>query len=276
MLKPSAYTVPSDPARHHLPKLNPLEYPSDNPEMNSIEAAEELFAACSLAIFMGVLHPATYLHPDVAMGGIPNRKQLQEMEEHDRNAMSFEERNACAGVRATAYKALKWFERNYRFVASNGQPPKLSCQEFLEEKLAEQAYAIYLAKAKAAGLGIEGYPGCSLDAVERQLRGTFPNESGVWDILERHFQNKTQLQYVHADFSGWKLEVITSPRCENDTASSTIPGTDSLDEWSELTPLDVKFAEGFSSGFKIDSGGKSCFKCCFKCIKGLCACRTPG
>jgi hypothetical protein len=238
-----------DPVREHLPKLMPLDAASDDPDVNSMEHAENLFSACCLAIFSNVLDPKTYCHPQVDVGCKPNEQQQEEMERYDRNAMSVEERNACATVRGLAYKLLDWFSFHYRFVPLASEAPSENgsdTRQIFESMLAQQAYAIYLAKQKADEEGLDSFPGCSLISLERQLRGMFSPTSKADALLEEHFMDSTPLKLLHADFSKLQLRVLTP-------AFAYTPTEKKVDIWVK-TPLDCAFEQGFKVDFDINIG----------------------
>ncbi|KAF8183454.1 hypothetical protein BJ912DRAFT_928211 [Pholiota molesta] len=236
-----------DPVREHLPKLMPLDAASDDPDVNSMEHAENLFSACCLAIFSNVLDPKTYCHPQVDVGCKPNEQQQEEMERYDRNTMSVEERNACATVRGLAYKLLDWFSFHYRFVPLASEAPSENgsdTRQIFESMLAQQAYAIYLAKQKADEEGLDSFPGCSLISLERQLRGMFSPTSKADALLEEHFMDSTPLKLLHADFSKLQLRVLTP-------AFAYTPTEKKVDIWVK-TPLDCAFEQGFKVDFDIN------------------------
>ncbi|KAF8177881.1 hypothetical protein BJ912DRAFT_1063437 [Pholiota molesta] len=219
-----------DPVWEHLPKLMPLDAASDDPDVNSMEHAENLFSACCLAIFSNVLDPKMYCHPQVDVGCKPNEQQQEEMERYDRNAMSVEERNACATVRGLAYKLLDWFSFHYRFVPLASEAPSENgsdTRQIFESMLAQQAYAIYLAKQKADEEGLDS----SLDADA---------------LLEEHFMDSTPLKLLHADFSKLQLRVLTP-------AFAYTPTEKKVDIWVK-TPLDCAFEQGFKVDFDINIG----------------------
>lgn len=227
----------------------PMETASDDPDVNSMQAAEDLFSACCLAIFSNVLDPKTYCHPHVNIDCEPNDQQREQMEKYDRNAMSVEERNACATVRGLAYKLLEWFCVHYQLVPTNFVPTNenaVNTRVVFESKLAQQAYAIYLAKKKAEEEGLDGFPGCSLLALKRQLRGMFSPTSNAYSFLEKQFKNSGLLQFLHADFSKWSLHIVTP-------TDTYIPTEKKVDIWVK-TPLDCAFEQGFKVDFNTGIG----------------------
>ncbi|KAF9470417.1 hypothetical protein BDN70DRAFT_781157, partial [Pholiota conissans] len=95
--------------------------PATNSRVNTMDAVEDLFAVCTLAIFSNVLNPLSYQHPKYQKGVDLTDEQIQEMVTFDRNAMTFQERAACAYSRGLAYKILDWFASLYEFVPRNDE-----------------------------------------------------------------------------------------------------------------------------------------------------------
>lgn len=233
-----------DPVWHHLPKLRPADVTSDDPDVNSLQAAENFFSVCFLAIFSNVLDPKSYRHPDVHIDDEPSQEQQEQMDLYDRNALSVEERNSCATARGLAYKLLDWFAAHYKFVPLKNQK-EIETQRLITGKIGQQAYAIYYAKKIAIGDNLDGFPGCSLSTLEQQLRGTFSPDSHSYEVFDRYVRKSTAMARLHADFDKWELQV-KSPSDEY------VPSP-KKDIWVK-TPLDCKFEQGFKVGFQTGAG----------------------
>ncbi|KAF9470699.1 hypothetical protein BDN70DRAFT_901903 [Pholiota conissans] len=231
-----------DPVVSHLPKLDPL---STAPDFNTITEFETLFSMCCLAIFSNVLHPLTYLHADEAGGNVCSvlsGKQLLEMELYDRNALSIEERNACALSRSLAFSLLEWFSTHYAFSRNNDEVTAVGI--FIEKKIAEQAYAIYCTKKTAEKQNLNGALRCSTSTLKRQLMGTFDHASNIHKWISTFLENDTHMEDVTPTFEGYELHVINPAPEYTPKAATTY-------DWMR-TPLDIKFQEGYNNKFKYE------------------------
>ncbi|KAF9471123.1 hypothetical protein BDN70DRAFT_901588 [Pholiota conissans] len=229
-----------DPVISHLPKLDPLSSASD---FNTIHEFKSLFSVCCLAIFSNVLHPLTYLHADEADGNVSailSDEQLLEMDMFDRNALSIEERNACALSRSLAFSLLEWFTAHYSI--SCGGENSLDLSTVIDEKIAEQAYAIYCTKQTAEKQGLKGASHCSCATLKHQLMGTFDPSSNIHKILENLFSSDEEPTNITPSFSGYKLSIIKPPPVYTPKAATTY-------DWMR-TPLDRKFQTGYNINFK--------------------------
>jgi hypothetical protein len=181
---------------HHLPTFEDVVDNAGNIIKKGMRDVESLIAVFTMAIFMNVLDPRTYI-PFAQAGATPTVEQHQDHETWDFNGIPLVERRHCCYVRGLAFDLLNWFFNRFQLFDKDG-PVSEPYAVMVNSFVGCVAKDMLRYKMKATEAGIPGY--CTTSAFREQinLSLSFSGMRSAFDIIcKRTESERAKDEYKH-------------------------------------------------------------------------------
>lgn len=171
----------------------------------TFEGVLDLLSLCNLVILGNVLDHRTYSAPNQDPYAEANAVQMKRIEQHDHNAIPFEEREASVYARGLCIQMLHWFVAHFEI--RDSRTGKKIDENIAASHLARQAIALQAYKKAATANKIRGAPHCTLSNLKHQIQNAltiYDDAYHIWKVQEKSLE-VLSLAYEHDDKENFEV-----------------------------------------------------------------------